>query len=534
MPKRIVVFTGHLDVPLRKAIVEIDADIPDLSWLILIHAPARSAAKLARSQWRNLRRNGWRWIPYQAGNVLGRIASRFRGQDADVPTQRPGAACQPAAFDSRANLQTLRVANVHDVSSLQRVASFAPDLGISWGGPILRPALFSIPTLGTLNLHQGRVPDYRGMPPAFWELWNDETRVGCTVHVVDAALDTGDIVAQDSLERERFSTLRALQLRLDELGIRLMRDAVRDVLGGKAHPTPQPPGGTTYRKPTLVQMAALRRKLDAVQPPSAPRLRQTAKNAAARSATACWRAGLHRLAPPRVTVLLYHRVSDDARDDLTVGVEQFDRQMSLLRRHCRTLSIPELLALPEPPRSDRPIVAVTFDDGYLDNFTHAAPILLRHAVPAAFFVSTGIIGTDRRFPHDIRRGNPFIPVMDWPRVRELHARGFTIGSHTVSHIDCAAESADTVRDELARSLADIRREIGLHDVVFAYPYGGRQHMTAERLDMVRDAGYVACLSAWGGSNAGTIDPFDVRRRGIHWEFSDPAFLFRCLGVGPDR
>ena len=43
--------------------------------------------------------------------------------------------------------------------------------------------------------------------------------------------------------------------------------------------------------------------------------------------------------------------------------------------------------------------------GYLDNYVNAVPILMRYGIPAAFFVSTGIVGTDRRFPHDIRRGN---------------------------------------------------------------------------------------------------------------------------------
>ena len=54
-------------------------------------------------------------------------------------------------------------------------------------------------------------------------------------------------------------------------------------------------------------------------------------------------------------------------------------------------------------------------------------------------------------------------------------------------------------------------------------------MTPERLELVRQAGYVACLSAYGGSNIGAVDPFNLLRRGIHWEYSDRAFLFACLG-----
>jgi peptidoglycan/xylan/chitin deacetylase (PgdA/CDA1 family) len=95
---------------------------------------------------------------------------------------------------------------------------------------------------------------------------------------------------------------------------------------------------------------------------------------------------------------------------------------------------------------------------------------MRHGIPAAFFVSTGIIGTGRRFPHDIRRGNPYIPTMQWDHLRQMREAGFTIGSHSVSHIDCAAERADIVHDEFVQSAADLRRELGLGDVLFAYPY----------------------------------------------------------------
>ena len=240
---------------------------------------------------------------------------------------------------------------------------------------------------------------------------------------------------------------------------------------------------------------------------------------------------MRHLVAPRITVLLYHRVSDDARDNLTVGIAQFERQMALLRQHCHVLSIDEVVQCETVPASKRPLVAVTFDDGYADNFLHAAPILMRHRIPAAFFVSTGIVGTGSgRFPHDVRRGNPPIPVMSWDQIRCLRDWGFSIGSHSVTHIDCAAEPEERVRSELAESRETLDRELGTRDPIFGYPYGGRHHMTAQRLELVRQAGYSACLSAYGGSNVVRVDRFNVLRRGIHWQFSDSAFLFECLGL----
>lgn len=184
------------------------------------------------------------------------------------------------------------------------------------------------------------------------------------------------------------------------------------------------------------------------------------------------------------------------------------------------------------PRSSKPQVCITFDDGYLDNYAHAVPILERYQVPAAFFVSTGIVGTDRRFPHDVRRGNSPIPVMQWDHLRAMRASGFTIGSHSVSHIDCAGEPEEKVWQELVQSSADLQRELGLRkeELIFAYPYGGRQHMTPKRLELVRRAGYRGCLSAYGGSNVGTVDRYNVMRSGVHWEFSDQALLLACLGI----
>ncbi|MEO8409957.1 MAG: polysaccharide deacetylase family protein, partial [Propionivibrio sp.] len=243
-----------------------------------------------------------------------------------------------------------------------------------------------------------------------------------------------------------------------------------------------------------------------------------------------WKLGLFAMIKPRVTVLLYHRVSDDARDNLTTGIEQFDRQMSLLRGHCEVLSVEEVLMLKRIPKTKHPLVCVTFDDGYLDNFTNAAQILLRHEIPAAFFVSTGLIGTSRVFPHDVRRGNQAIPMMNWDHLRAMHSDGFTIGSHTVTHIDCAGEPEDVVKHELMQSRDDLVRELKLKSILFGYPYGGRQHMTQQRLELVKQAGFVGCLSAYGGTNIGTVDPFDVRRRGIHWEYSDDSFIFECFGL----
>jgi methionyl-tRNA formyltransferase len=523
---KIVVFTGDLNYSVCKGITQIDRAIPGLSWLIVFCSPKKTAAGVLRNQWRNLQRNGWRWIFYQTSEVLRGLFVRV---PAEAPPSAPGGEFSAGALRSRTSIQLLKVANIHSADTLEAVGAFAPDLGLSLAAPILPRSLFARPRLGTVNLHKGKLPDYRGMPPAFWELWNGENSVGCTVHWVDDHLDTGDLVCAAEVPGERFSTVRGLQIRLDEVGVDLMREAVEKIIRGNAESRAQSPGGRTYRKPSLAQAAALAKKVRRRQQRNASPAEIVLKDWVAGTAVRTLHVPWVELAKPRITVLLFHRVSDNARDNLTVGIEQFDRQMSLLHRRCEVLPIEEVVTRSNVSRSRLPLVCVTFDDGYLDNYQNAVPILMRHGIPASFFVSTGMIGTGRRFPHDIRRGNPYIPTMQWEHLREMCKAGFTIGSHSVSHIDCATEREETVRDELAQSLADLRRELGLGDVLFAYPYGGRKNMTPQRLELVKEAGYCGCLSAYGGVNVGKVDRYNVLRRGIHWEHTDRLFLFTCFG-----
>jgi peptidoglycan/xylan/chitin deacetylase (PgdA/CDA1 family) len=524
---RIAVFTGKLSDSVQRGILDVAHVVPQAAWLIVLHTPPRAIGRLVRNQVRNLRRNGWRWIPYQAAETARGLIAGLRSR---LGRAKPAGRGQWQTFLARSDVSLIEVEDINAPTTGQRVREFGAELGLSLAAPILRPTVFDAPRRGTLNLHKGRVPHYRGMPPAFWELWNAEPSVGCTVHWVDEKLDTGDIAAQGEIPCGKYSTLRGLQLQLDDLGVALMTRAVLDISAGHSVRMPQPTGGRTYRKPTLSQVSALERRLMARQPATQPRVLRLSRDSVAIAARQLRYTGLWRVMLPRITVILYHRVSDDARDNLTVGIAQFDRQMSLLRQHCEVLPLREVLECRAIPSSKRPLVAVTFDDGYLDNRTHAVPVLVRHGLPAAFFVSTGMIGQDRPFPHDVRRGNPTIATMTWPQLREMRDLGFMIGSHSVSHIDCGQEDERVVVDELAQSRDDLERELGIVDPVFAYPYGGRQHMTAQRLELVKAAGYTGCLSAYGGSNVGTVDRFNVLRLGIHWEFTDQAFLFACLGL----
>ena len=121
--------------------------------------------------------------------------------------------------------------------------------------------------------------------------------------------------------------------------------------------------------------------------------------------------------------------------------------------------------------------------------------------------------------------------MTWDQLREMRALGFTIGSHTVTHLDCGSADVERVRAELVESRDTLRSELGIDDVIFAYPFGGRANMTPTVLRMVEELGFAGCLSAYGGYASGPIDRFNVERVGIECNFSMRAFRARLEGFG---
>jgi hypothetical protein len=188
--KRIVIFSGALLYSVRKGIAELSETFPEVEWLVAEQVPNRSVSRLSRNQWRNLRRHGWRWVPYELKDVTLRLRFDLRNRKARSDSL-PGSKYAQESVVSRKNVRYFRTRHLHAEDCLRLISEFQPDLGIALAAPILKPALFEIPRLGTINLHKGKLPYYRGMPPAFWEFYYDEREVGCTVHRVARGLDTG-------------------------------------------------------------------------------------------------------------------------------------------------------------------------------------------------------------------------------------------------------------------------------------------------------------------------------------------------------
>ena len=527
-----MIFTANLGAySVRRGISELLVRFPTTKWLIVEHRPPRRWVRVARNQIRQLRRDGWRWLPAIASSATQEVRNRLRKRD-EPAADLPGQEYELARLLSHTHVSFVRTGDIHASTTLDTVRGFNPDVGISLAAPILKAELFEIPRLGTINLHKGKLPDYRGMPPAFWEIWNGAGEVGCTVHRVEDKLDTGPVLMKLTVPVEQFSTVRGLQIRLDEVGVRLVADALDRLTEGAGKAEAQSGSGTLYRKPTAAQWAAVRKR----EPGRTSfTWRAAAKEAVFILYVSCVRP-LPRLilgliGRQRIIVLLYHRVCDNMRDPVTVGLEQFERQMMEIRKRCRVVRIEDVVGRTVFRRSLRPIVAVTFDDGYRDNFENAAPILLRCRVPAAFFVCTGLVNTDRGFRHDLVKLGKVIPAMTWKQVEALKSWTFSLGSHTRTHVNCAKDDPAMVDSEIVESKRDLEDAIGPHDLIFAYPYGGREDFNDHWRERVRRAGYIGCLSAYGGCIRGEINPFNVVRMNISHAFGKWAFRACLEGWG---
>jgi glycosyltransferase involved in cell wall biosynthesis/peptidoglycan/xylan/chitin deacetylase (PgdA/CDA1 family) len=214
-----------------------------------------------------------------------------------------------------------------------------------------------------------------------------------------------------------------------------------------------------------------------------------------------------RMGRGRITVLNYHQVNDPANDCSTVGIAAFREQMQFLKHNYRVLPLHE--AVTAPPTGEH-IVAITFDDGYRDNATIAAPILRSLSLPATFFVSTNMIGSTRPFPHDIVQGRPPQEHMTWDDLRHLVAQGFDIGSHTLNHADLGVVSTQEAEHELRASRVRLESELNVPIRMFAFPYGHKTNMRPDTIAIARRE-YDVCCSAYGGHNAAPADPGNVRR-----------------------
>lgn len=295
----------------------------------------------------------------------------------------------------------------------------------------------------------------------------------------------------------------------------------------------------------------------------------------------------------KVAILTYHRVltrEELRRHYIQPGMyvmrEIFEAQMRFVKEHFEVLSLSKLLDLWQRDGLDgnRAYCAVTFDDGWLDNYRHAYPVLRRLSIPATIFLATGLVGTEAWFWPDrlayvmVRQlgrtgqgnGRAWLDVeierairhwkrkrraeieqaleelgrsvgarvpqervvVNWNEVEEMSANGISFGSHSVNHAILTREDSDAAWSEIHDSLCELRRRNVNYVPVFCYPNGD---YSAEIIGQVKAAGYAAAVA--GNPGWETLKPRDIfalRRIGVHNDVCRTVSLFGFHVSGVER
>lgn len=252
--------------------------------------------------------------------------------------------------------------------------------------------------------------------------------------------------------------------------------------------------------------------------------------------------GIPRLAAwwnrKKVLILCYHGVtgrrsrSPDDPDGMHIRAERFLAQMDHLQGRYRILGLQEVLAA---RAQGRPLphysAVVTFDDGFRNFFTQAAPLLTKRRIPATLFLVTRWIREDGTPPSPDTEGwSPSDEKrwLSWPEVEWIRNRwGFELGSHTCSHAPLTVLAPEAVERELVDSHREITSRFGEDGLCLAYPKGGYTDAIARQ---ARESGYRCALTTEEGLDRENADLFALQRLLIGDDDRLPIFAARVSGL----
>lgn len=295
-----------------------------------------------------------------------------------------------------------------------------------------------------------------------------------------------------------------------------------------------------------------------------------------------------RRVQPTGRILCYHRVNND-RDPYfpSMPVAVFEQQMRHVARYHRVVPLTQLVDH-LASASTEPVLAITFDDGYRDNFENAFPTLQRHGLPATIFLTTGgldsgeplwferlasAIQTTARESLDVEqppgrlrlrnqeerlRANKELftrlrqmpgaerqsclmkilrdlhsadaaarrnTMLAWDQVRQMKQHGIEFGGHTVTHPYLSRLPAEEVGWEVSECKRRIEAELQSEVIHFAYPNGRTEDFTALSKATLRDAGYQTAVTTIWGVNDASTDRMELRR-GQPWEQDEAMFAYK--------
>jgi peptidoglycan/xylan/chitin deacetylase (PgdA/CDA1 family)/folate-dependent phosphoribosylglycinamide formyltransferase PurN len=453
----------------------------------------------------------WEYLVHRILNLLSRQA--FRALDAVIrfihaAPRNPNGRRNYGIDDLRETCkqfgaEILVTADIHSEESLEFVRRLDPDLGLVYGTRILKPVLYNIPRNGSINIHKRKVPKYRGGGPiGLWELLDDEPEIGITVHRVEAKVDVGGVIRSAVIPIDAFDDLQSLALKADVIGSDLIVAAIRDFSATNVVEITQSGPSKVFRSPApedFLQMKKLlaSRRRNYGHPYRRPLWKLLVKSVlfafplAARNWT-------YRLKKDFPVVVLYHHLVSDRPQRMAIPTAYFRRQVDYLLRHYRVVCLSKAVELLRKGKVSVPTVAVTFDDGYADNFINLRAVTEETGIPVAYFISTEHIERGHEFRHDERVKEHGFAPNTWEHVEVLKRHGYEIGSHTRNHADCGSSEAEFLRAEIVGSKEDIEKRLGPINS-FSFPFGKPPNISGVAAEIACST-YENVFSAYGGRN----------------------------------
>lgn len=195
-----------------------------------------------------------------------------------------------------------------------------------------------------------------------------------------------------------------------------------------------------------------------------------------------------------IPILTYHQIDQAPPKgspfrSLFVTPERFASQMRWLKRlGYQGLSMSQLMPYLTGERVGR-VVGITFDDGYLNNLSHALPILQEQGFASTVYAVSSLLGQSNSWDHDL--GIQASELMDVKALKEWREGGQEVGSHSLSHAHLRALALDGAWREIANSKQQLEQLLSCEVTQFCYPYG---QFDASHPALIEQAGYFAATT----------------------------------------
>ena len=226
-----------------------------------------------------------------------------------------------------------------------------------------------------------------------------------------------------------------------------------------------------------------------------------------------------------IPVLMYHHINPHQGDMVTVTPAVFEAQMKYLHDSgYRTLNIDEfVLYLSGSLTVREKAVVVTFDDGWLDNYIYALPVIKKYRIKVAIFVVTdrieraseGVttlslpVPTHGESKELIRKGKEERVTLTWELIQEMAETGLVdFYSHTWSHRKCDCLSEEGLLMELKESKKVMEERLRGPCPYLCWPYG---KYCSTAVEIAKEAGYRALFTTCHGVMNPGSDPFAIKR-----------------------